>query len=260
MRRQYNPPPTYGGSRFIRATHGVRGLEDNELAGLGSPALPARPDKMQRDMSRNARRSTPGEGELLPDFEYFGNILGSADKERQDIIVRPGSGENDEASRRADEEYRGTPAPVDRIGHDYDEDASDFRVAGDAAGEADRWRGEADGGDSQMCGDGACEDAPEISGDGRHTRRPMRKRGMFRPDRPIGGHRPDSAPSDAACGADASPEAQGCTVVTPEQKHPFFNLSVEDGDLLLLVLLALLAGEEGCADLVATLALLLMIR
>lgn len=302
MRRQYNPPPTYGGSRFIRATHGVRGLEDNELAGVGP-----RGSHPQREGSwnGNARRSVPNGGELLPDFEYFGNNLGQeSGMHRHDEGARLGSEsmESAEARREADGMYRGSPDVVDRIGHDYDESGLDFtrpaadsapdasRYAADSAGERD-WQGaerdrhgaehERHGaerdrhgaengwqgterdrwseGSSQPYGDDESERDGEMSGDGRHTRRPVRRGGLFHTDRPMRGRRPQ--PCDTACVSVPPEEGDSCEVLPPEQKpHPFLNFSVEDGDLLLLVLLALLAGEEGCADLVATFALLLMIR
>ena len=47
---------------------------------------------------------------------------------------------------------------------------------------------------------------------------------------------------------------------THEKKEAPLVFSPEDGDLLILILLAVLAGEDGCADLVAALAFLLTVR
>lgn len=225
--------------------------------------------------------------ELLPDFEYYGNVLSDvSDTEGRDSY--PGrvveSDQSREQRRMAEEEYRDTPAPVDRFGHDYN--MSSFSSPYVFGGEGDRGQADENDGDehndgvSPGCAHGMCdgrEGYDDSEWDGEHTdradradrsenteqgnvpgsgrtRRPMRRSGMFRPDRPIGGHgRHESAPPDDGC--------EACAASCPDQKpHPLLNFSVEEGDLLLLVLLALLAGEDGCADLVATLALLLMIR
>ncbi len=302
MRRQYNPPPTYGGSRFIRATHGVRGLEDNEFALEGESWRPQSPRSANRAPYRDGGRKMPNGGELLPDFEYYTNMPDGGAADSADTQSRNGhtarfaeSAQSREKRHMADEEYRDSPAPVDRIGHDYDMSPSDFwqtpdgdgRRAADGfpgdwhEGGAVHWSGSFiegpqafDGGeaadgtytgdiaDTDGIGCGDTDGAPDGGGRGpedgkrpERPRRPMRRRGMFRADRPFGENRRKhaSAPSDDGCAA--------CPDQDEEQKpHPFANLSIEDGDLLLLVILALLAGEDGCADLVATLALLLMVR
>lgn len=290
MRRQYNPPPTYGGSRFIRATHGVRGLEDNELAAHGDRVSMQERREQRRTSPHDNRRGVADREELLPDFEYYGNILsdGSEPHSRDGYDGRVVESERSREQRRmAEDEYRDSPAPVDRFGHDYN--MSSFPVLYDFGGDSDR-RGlsdedgwdDRDDGVSRDCAHGMCSEREGYDGSersaehtgntectecaenadsvrspdgGDRTRRPMPRRGMFRSARPIGALRKGhtSAQSDDGC--------EACAAADTEQKpHPLLNFSVEEGDLLLLVLLALLAGEDGCADLVATLALLLMIR
>lgn len=308
MRRQYNPPPTYGGSRFIRATHGVRGLEDNELASQaqGNKGGSQERWEQRRVSPRDKRGVTPNAGELLPDFEYYGNLLsdGSDTHVRDSYDERTfESDQSREQWRMAEDEYRDSPAPVDRFGHDYnmspfssmygavdadvhglsDETVTDDRNDGvpcgtygsrydDRGGQDVRARGDCHGGcewdglDEEHDGESesfGCSEHPAAQNSehggsvpgGRHSRRPVKRHQRLRTDRPLakrcGGQ--EVAPADECC--------DSCTPLESEQKpHPLLNFSVEEGDLLLLVILALLAGEDGCADLVAAIALLLMIR
>ena len=208
MRRRYEVPSTYGGSRFIRATHGVRGREDGEFA-------------VGIDGSRTARAAAaPLADGRRPDFELYGNAV---DPYRVD----------GEASQRygADEAYRGDNSPADRIGHDLNEKYPEAarRYTGDEA--------PSDAGEAPEAAGGE----PEGAGGGKRS--PRRASGRFHPDRPI--ERPHHAPPPGG---------------HPRPPHGDFPFCPADGDLLLLALLALLAGEDGNADIVAALALLLMVR
>ena len=201
MKRRYDVPPTYGGSRFIRATHGVRGREDGEFARSPSGGDAA------------AGAIVPlGDGSR-PDFELYGNAVEAPklDGERREDERK---GDEDAPRFGEDEAYRGDKSPVDRIGHDFDSNYPEAarRYAGDETPDSVR----------------------------RGARTPLRAPGRFRPDSPIAGHRPALPPAGTA--------------------RPELPFSPEDGDLLLLALLALLAGEEGNADVVAALALILMVR
>lgn len=242
MKRIYDVPPSYGGSRFIRATHGVRALADGEVPGDVRHSSPR---------AKNDRRGRE-QGPPRPDFEYYGNAIGAPggasggsamESARMGEVRQTPPGTKSASRYGPDEAYRGDPSPVDRYGHDLgvsrqslvspadqtdpEQDSGDAALPdyGDPKGQKVRWRRAArlrpSGKGAALCGRRAA-----TGGDKRHGGAHGRD-GNGR-----GEHRGDSP----------------------------FGLSADDGDLLLLALLALLAGEDGCADVAAALALLLAVR
>ena len=235
MRRIYDVPPSYGGSRFIRATHGVRALSDGEFS--SAPNAPGQ----KAGVPKGAR----------PDFEYFGNAINAPGEKRAESGGAPTEGE-----RRfpPDEAYRGDPGATDRYAHDFNarpDDTSDgvrdtAPNGGRAVGQRSRFRPSKPGG--SLKGERPPKPQEDLHGD--RPPRPQDDPNGERPPKPHenepGGHRPPPAPlpkPDKPHGGDGS-----C------------DLSASDGDLLLLALLAFLAGEDNCADIIASLALLLAVR
>lgn len=198
MRRISDVPPSYGGNRFIRATHGVRALDDGELAhGAAGGASGG---------SRYEKRQTETSGPR-PDFEYYGNAVSSPESTRAKIDTSPRT----EGSANEDR------TPYERTSPDGpDRDAP--------------------------CGE-------DIDGrDGAEGRAGAEKRFASR-GRVLRGRRAPRRREDNKKKDSCLPDRDG-----------ILSLSPQDGDLLLLILLAVLAGEDGCADLVAALALLLTVR
>ena len=211
MKRIYDVPPSYSGSRFIRATHGVRALSDAEL----SP-----PSAKERSRASANMGATAGRTGARPDFEYFGNAISPSDKTSD----RASSGKR----YPSEDDNRGDPLPVDRYAHDLDRSPAELLPSGDSP--------------SASPPDPDALSHASLSGSEAHLAYPGRL-----------GVRPHRAKTGKA----SARRAPGDRRKDAGDAH---DLSAEDGDLLLLALLALLAGEGDCADVVAALALLLAVR
>ena len=183
MRRRYDVPTGYGGSRFIRATHGARGLEDKEFART--------PSRGERSAHFQSNALLPQSDGPRPDFEMYGNAV-EPYRVVDDTREAPSEGSQNETE---DGEYRGDPSSVDRLGHDFDANYPEALRQYENESEKE-----------------VVDDCKER----------------------------DQRPGRLA--------------------HRDIPFSPEDGDLLLLALLALLCGEEGNAEIVAALALILMVR
>ena len=224
MKRIYDVPPSYSGSRFIRATHGVRALSDGELSPPQSvkerPRVPA-------NAGGAGVRNTP-----RPDFEYYGNAISPSDKPERERQYPP------------DEAKRGDPSPADRSERGFDRGFGKLLPPQDRPPAAlpvpDADPTAPDGAESGF--------APNDGAPATHGESTAR---LISPGRL--GSRPHRARFGGAFAGRASVMRRGAG-------GGVLDLSADDGDLLLLALLALLAGESDCADVAAALALLLAVR